>query len=389
MKKSLLISALLSVFAGTAQAQSSVTLFGVIDEGINYISNVGGHTQYNMTSGVLQGSRWGLRGSEDLGGGLKAVFMLENGFDLGTGKLGQGGDEFGRQAFVGLSSDRFGTVTLGRQYDSVIDYVGVLIAAEQWLGNMGGHAGDIDNMSTSNRVNNSIKFASLNYHGLSFGGLYSLGGVAGDVSRNQIFSFGARYSNGPLVLAAAYLNARNPNLSFYGNNAIAPSGNLGMTNPIYSGYASANTQQIIAAGGAYTLGAATLGAVYSNIQFSGLGSVVNGPVRLANGTTVTGGSGHFNDVEVNFKYQVNPSVLLGVAYNYTKENGIGDATYHQVSLGGNYFFSKRTAVYLLGAWQHGSGINSQGVAAVANIHPLGTSSDGTQTIVRLGIRHQF
>ncbi|MEA3082433.1 MAG: hypothetical protein QOC89_130, partial [Paraburkholderia sp.] len=94
--------------ANLAHAQGSVTLYGIIDEGLNYISNRGGGKVFSTTSGVIQGSRWGVRGVEDLGGGLKATFMLENGFDASTGKLGQGGLEFGRQAWVGLSSARLG-----------------------------------------------------------------------------------------------------------------------------------------------------------------------------------------------------------------------------------------------------------------------------------------
>ena len=73
----------------------------------------------------LNGSRWGFKGSEDIGGGLEATFTLKNGFELNTGNLAQGGDEFGRQTFVGLSNDRYGAVTLGRQYDPIIDHVGI------------------------------------------------------------------------------------------------------------------------------------------------------------------------------------------------------------------------------------------------------------------------
>src|ERR1700712_516811 len=121
MKKSLLALAALGTFAGAAQAQSSVTLYGIIDAGFVYNNNQAGQKLYSLNSGNLQGSRWGLRGTEDLGGGLKAIFVLENGFDVNTGKLGQSGLEFGRSAYVGLSSAQFGTVTLGRQYDSVVD----------------------------------------------------------------------------------------------------------------------------------------------------------------------------------------------------------------------------------------------------------------------------
>src|SRR5471030_3382439 len=109
MKKTYLALTAMGAFS-VAHAQSSVTLYGIIDEGINYASNSGGHTLYNLSSGVLQGSRFGLRGKEDLGSGLSAVFVLENGFDVNTGKLGQGGLMFGRQAWTGLSSDQ-GTLT--------------------------------------------------------------------------------------------------------------------------------------------------------------------------------------------------------------------------------------------------------------------------------------
>jgi predicted porin len=380
---------LMTLAAGSAHAQSSVTLYGVLDEGVNYISNIGGHMRYNMTSSVLAGSRWGLRGSEDLGNGVKTIFTLESGFDVGTGNLQQGGTLFGRQAFVGISSARLGTVTVGRQYDSIGEFVGPLISAQQWLGNMGAHAGDIDNMAWSSRANNSIKFTSLNYSGLTVGGLYSFGEAAGDSSRKRIWSMGGRYVHGPLTLAGGYFNARNPNQSFYGNNANAPAGNLAMTNPIYSGYASADTQQTIGVGGAYTLGKATAGVVYSNIRFSGLGSVTNGPTLLASGRILTDGSGTFNNVEVNLRYQLTPSVLLGTAYDHTGEHGIGDAEYHQVGAGADYLLSLRTTVYLVGAFQRALGVNSQGVAAVANVHPLKASNEGTQGIVRVGIRHVF
>ena len=122
MKKTLMVAALTGVFATAAHAQSSVTLYGMIDAGSSIRTTSAGTATGQATSGSVNGSRWGLRGTEDLGGGLKAIFMLENGFNVMNGRLGQGGDEFGRQAFVGLSTSQFGTVTLGRQYDSVVDY---------------------------------------------------------------------------------------------------------------------------------------------------------------------------------------------------------------------------------------------------------------------------
>jgi GBP family porin len=106
MKKSLLALAALSTFAGMAHAQSTVTLYGIADAGILYTNNVGTSAKHGalwqVASGNESGSRWGLTGAEDLGGGLKAIFKLENGFNVNNGTLGQGGREFGRQAYVGL-----------------------------------------------------------------------------------------------------------------------------------------------------------------------------------------------------------------------------------------------------------------------------------------------
>jgi predicted porin len=386
MKKSLLALAALGAFAGVAHAQSSVTLYGIIDEGFNINTNSGGKHLYNLSSGVLQGSRWGMRGTEDLGGGLKAIFVLESGFDVNNGKAGQGGLMFGRQAYVGLGS-QFGTVTLGRQYDSVVDYVGPLEAGDQWGGYIAAHPGDLDNFNNAYRTNNAVKFTSANYAGLTFGGLYSLGGVAGDYSRNQVWSLGAGYNNGPLVLGVGYLNVRNPNVSFFGNST---SGTVNpaisnVSSPVYSGYGSAHTYQVIGAGGAYTFGAATVGATYSYTRFYDLGSSFAAP-------GLTGQTALFNNAEINFKYQLTPALLVGAAYDYTHGsslNGNDAAKYHQGSAGVDYFLSKRTDVYLIGVYQHATGTDSTGKQAVAAINGLSASSNSNQFTARVGIRHKF
>ncbi|MBN3756284.1 porin [Paraburkholderia sp. Tr-20389] len=392
MKKSHLAVAAVSVFAGVAHAQSSVTLYGVIDEGINYNSNAGGGRLYSLTSGGLQASRWGLRGTEDLGGGMKALVVLENGFDASTGKLGQGGLMFGRQAYLGLSS-KAGTVTLGRQYDSVVDYVGWLATGDQWATSMGAHPGDIDNFNNTYRTNNTIKYTSANYAGLSFGGTYSLGGVAGDVTSNQIWSLGAGYINGPLTLGVGYLNARTPGAnsgSMFGNNTSSSTASS-VTSPVFSGFASANTYQVIGAGGAYTFGAATFGATYSNIRFMNLGAVA------ALNTKGYTGTASFNNAEINFKYQLTPALLAGAAFNYTKGSDVSErsgatnpgAKYYQTALGIDYFLSKRSDVYLAAVYQKASGTDSTGKSAVAAINTQTASTSDKQVFVRIGIRHKF
>ncbi|WOD14663.1 porin [Paraburkholderia kirstenboschensis] len=120
------------LLTGVAHAQSSVTLYGTIDTSMVYANNARtgtgqGASQFMLASGSLSTSRWGLRGNEDLGGGLHAMFDLENGFTVNNGALKNSTaaqtDLFGRQAWVGLSSSQYGTLTLGRQYDFIVDYV--------------------------------------------------------------------------------------------------------------------------------------------------------------------------------------------------------------------------------------------------------------------------
>ncbi|RQR33238.1 porin [Burkholderia sp. Bp9142] len=392
MKKSVIAMAAFGALASAAHAQSSVTLYGIVDAGIAYTNNVGGKHNFFTSSGNLQGSRWGLRGKEDLGGGLNAIFVLESGFNVFNGTLGQGGDAFGRQAYVGLSTSRFGTVTMGRQYDSVVDFTGPLEAGSQWGSYFSAHPADLDNMNNTNRVNNSIKFTSPNYGGFTFGGLYSLGGNAGQFNRNQIWSIGAGYSNGPLQLGAGFLKVQDPNYSFWGNNASSrassatPSASNFPSNRVIAGYASAHSLQVISAAGAYTFGGATIGATYSNTQYKDVGSEAGAGLNPAG---YTGGSGKFHNAEINFKYQVTPVFLVGAAYDYTKGYGLSDAKYHQFMLGADYFLSKRTDIYIDGVYQHASGTDSTQHSAVANINQLSPSSTSNQVAALVGIRHKF
>ncbi|MFX1673374.1 porin [Paraburkholderia sp. A2WS-5] len=399
MKKSLLALAALGAFAGVAHAQSSVTLYGIIDEDFNINTNAGGKHLYNLSSGVMQGSRFGLRGAEDLGGGLKAVFVLENGFDVNSGGLGQGGLMFGRQAYVGLSSDSYGRVTMGRQYDALVDNVGPLEAGDQWAGYIGAHPGDLDNFNNAYRTNNTVKYTSANYAGLTFTGTYSFGNTAGDFTHNQIWSLGANYSNGPLVLAAGYLNARTPaaNGGLFNNGGSATDAKAPVSTPVYGGYQSANTYQSIGAGGAYTFGAATFGLTYSNVSFRNLDSFQTAAIVKAGPAYQRGENATFNNVEANFKYQFTPALLAGFAFDWTDGGSVtyangtknDGAQYFQYALGADYFLSKRTDVYVVGVYQHATGTDSTGHNAVASINGLTPSSNNNQLTARIGIRHKF
>ncbi|MGI4861577.1 MAG: porin [Janthinobacterium lividum] len=384
----------LGLVPALGHAQSVVTLYGVVDEGLSYTTNSGGGRQWAMATGVLQGSRWGLRGSEDLGGGMKAIFMLENGFDISTGKAQQGGLEFGRQAYVGLADRVLGTVTLGRQYDSVVDYAGPFSDRGLGGGYIAAHPGDIDNFNNAYRANNSVKYTSPDYSGFHYGGLYSLGGVSGAITRNQVWSAGAGYKYGPAALAVAYLNARNPNVGFFGNSSTttATATTSSVTSPVYSGFLSARTYQVIAAGGSMAFGATTVSATYSNIQFMHLGDTTySGP--NASGYT---GTAHFNNGEINAVFHYTPALSFNAAYDYLKSGHVHSstgendgATYQQGTVGADYAFSKATDVYILGAYQHASGTDSRNKAAVASINGLTASTTNSQATIHIGLRHKF
>lgn len=394
--------------AMSAHAQSSVTLYGIVDVGISYQNSAQTGKSGNHLNGKslvaltdahttgLSGSRWGLRGAEDLGNQLKAIFVLENGFMVNSGALAQGGAEFGRQAYVGLSSPNTGTVTAGRQYDPLVESI-QQFSAPSFAGYMSSHIGDIDNLANTSRINNSIKYSTPNIGGFRAGALYSFGGVPGSQSQNQIWSLGVSYNGGAFSAGAAYLNARNPNVSFYGNTpnkGLATVNNIGSFGsatapqalPAYAGYASANTLEIIGLGASYVLSQTIINAIVTNTRFEGLGSS-SGPNPLA-----YSGNAVFTSAEVGVRTMISPALLAGVAFDYTSRNSVkgdGGAKYMQLNFTVDYSLSKRTDVYALAALQRATGRDSLGQSSVAAISGFAPSATDRQIGVRFGMRHKF
>jgi predicted porin len=377
MKKSFLAVALTSAVAAPAFAQSSVTLYGIIDVGITYTNNSAGNSRWQEQSGVLQGSRWGLKGIEDLGGGTQVIFQLESGFSPNNGNLGQGGRLFGRQAYVGLSNEKYGTVTLGRQYDPVVDMAQETTFNGQW-GALFSHPSDIDNTDNGFRVNNAVKYVSPVFHGVQAEAFYALGGVAGQFSQSSTIGGGLSYSAGPLYLGGGYFFAKNPATQFTDGNFVANQAptNVSSATGIWGLVGNPSNMQVISVGGNYKLGQASFGGNFSNVRFEN-----------ANG--VGGNTAWFNSYEVWGQYSLTPAATLAAGYTLT--NGKVDATgqrpkYGQLNAIVDYALSKRTDVYVMGIYQHAMGGN---VTADIYSSMLGASSTSNQLLGRVGIRHKF
>jgi predicted porin len=203
MKKSLFILAAASALSTSAMAQTNVQLYGIVDAGITRSDN-GVLKNTTLDSGIQSGSRIGFRGNEDLGGGLSAVFMLENGFNADTGNLGQGGRLFGRQAFVGLNSGA-GSIKLGRQYNPIRN---VLDAIDPFNLGLAGNASFVFNVY-GDRADNTINYTTPGLGGFTGQIAYSFGEVAGDSRLGRQVGASTGYVMGPV---AAYLTYHRQNL---------------------------------------------------------------------------------------------------------------------------------------------------------------------------------
>lgn len=221
MKKTLLAAALLAGFAGAASAQSSVTLYGIVDGGLRYQqvsrNNLDGTNNVGLAYGQQSGNRFGMRGVESLGNGNNAIFMLESGFDLGNGTSQQGGRLFGRQAWMGVENTAWGQVRLGRMLNLTTDYlVNVVDPFGAGFGQLNmGHAFTSGNTV---RMDNTLMYKTPTMSGFQAGvgysfatGLTSNGGTTGygfaTSNNSRELTVGARYANGPVYVAASYEKA--------------------------------------------------------------------------------------------------------------------------------------------------------------------------------------
>lgn len=215
MNKTIITALVLGAASLPAAAQTSggVTLYGLIDTTIRYSTheNAAGNHNLQMTDGVLTGSRWGLRGTEDLGGGTKALFILESGFSPDTGTSQQGGRLFGRTAVVGLEGN-YGKLYLGRQYtlahEVLSSYEAMAFANNSIVGYQGGNY-------TGLRYDNTVKYIK-SFGGLQLAGAWTFGEAAGSFSKSSAGAGSIVYSMGPAEVGAVYQVTRDVSSAFFG-----------------------------------------------------------------------------------------------------------------------------------------------------------------------------
>lgn len=364
MKKTLIALAVLAS-SGAAMAQSTFTLYGIADA--NLERQKGGANSINqLSSGGWNGSRWGLRGSEDLGGGLKAVFTLESGFAIDNGTLQQGysgttatpaataptsvaGSSrlFGRQAFVGIESGA-GTVTLGRQYTpigniadlygtkntDVMPVLGVLAAG------------------TAYRADNAINYKSPEFSGFSAEAQYSLGlnGEVAGAKSGRLFSLGGKYLNGPITAGVGVIQITDLNYALPGDQ---------------------KRNEFLAVGG-YDFGIAKVLAHYSQTE------VGTAAVKAPSKMKVFGANAAFPFGA----FTVKPGFAIAKDVNGDNSGAAANKDDAKLfTLQSTYDLSKRTALY------NNITIVSNDRASAKGFN--GPAADKNSNDIQVGIRHRF
>lgn len=361
---SLTTLALLGLFGSSAALAQNVTIYGLVDASVEHLSNVGasgsGLTRMPGLTGAAP-SRLGFRGSEDLGGGLRAVFTIEQGFGTDAGTLNQGGRAWGRQAYVGLSGS-WGSLTLGRQYS-------MLFWSQLDADLLGPHmfgSGSLDNYLPNSRVDNAIAWRG-SFSGLTLGATYSVGrdsvnagpspsGTncagenAADSQACRQWSLLAKYDTPSWGVAAAVDEIKGGSGAFAGLSSSAMSDRRSTVN------------------GWSKLGSLKLGA---------------GLITRRN----EGSSTPKSDLwYLGATYPVTPNFTLdGEVFKLDYKNSANGATL--LALRGTYTLSKRTALYATAGHIGNDGALALGVSnAAAGGGPL---AGGSQTGLAAGVRHSF
>lgn len=363
------IACALALFgANCAYAQSGVTIYGVADAGVEYSRS--GTSLTRVFSGGSAGSRIGFRGVEDLGGGLAAVFRLEQGINIDTGTLGQGGRAFGRESSVGLSSAQWGTVLAGRLPNPYYSVLGG-VDAFSWMGSGGmlaltktGTGGQqILPLGVDARRDNSLGYISPKWLGMEARALYSTGEKASTGSGNG-YGASLRYKANALDVVAGYSHIEGP---------------MGSTGNI--------TGAVI--GGSYDFKAVKVFTGYARERNSCTGCT--GTLARAGGATVA----DFRLVNLGVRVPFGPLTAIAQVTrvmdrsSFAVNPGDRDATWF--GIGAEYTVSRRTTAYASLATignQNGS-LYALGSGTVQQVAGRVAAGDPRSTTLTVGARHVF
>lgn len=305
-----------------AHGNSSLTLYGIVDQSIRYTNHAtdSDGSLLQLTNGAITNSRFGLKGEEDLGNGAKAVFRLESGFDPQNGMLNQGGRLFGRYAYVGVSDTRWGTLTTGRQGTESFNFFGDFDPLT--VGNYMANSWPF--LMTVGRIDNTLAYAG-KFGGLNIGATYGFGNQFGSMSKSSYWGGRTSFDEGPLSFGATYQEMRDEHN---------------------------DVQRMWGAGGHYAVGLAKvfLGYLGGRDAIGFIDSQLNAPTRKV-------ASGSYSDnprkdmtLYTGLVYQATPRLAITGAFYYSNANGINgfsdnDGKRYATVLLGEYSLSKRTQVY--------------------------------------------
>jgi len=363
MKKTatLILIAGASVVATPAFAQSSVRLYGVLDVGPSYLSNVAGHGTAALQSGISKQSRFGFEGEEDISNDLSAIFRLESGYNVTDGTLTNGGALFNRESWVGLSSRSVGSLLAGSINTTTGETTGrYTLATQEATGFYANHPGDYDRVTTFS-ASNSVKYRTPNWAGFTGQAEVIVGGVPGGLGQSSGFNVGGNYDISTFSVGASYMHQ---------NGFDIPRGSVlkAAANPF--GVTGATDQ----------FNSVQLGASFapvSAVSISGLITQSTFGLSDNRARTYEGGA----------KFFPMPRVSLSVDYSYTQV--AGRAHLQIAAVGASYSLSKHTDLYAVAAYETVAGTNVLGTPLVAQLGLQAPSNNSKQAAVHTGIRMRF
>ena len=393
MKKILAAGLLVAPFT-VAMAQSSVTLYGIVDAAVRRTNNEGpagniGMSQTQMIGGGMSQSRWGINVTEDMGDGLKAIANLENRFTPDNGAQGVGQPLFA-QSWVGLQSSSLGRLTVGRQYNILFDLVTSTYASFPYSPYMEAFKPEIG-MSMGARSNNMLKYTaeygafrgSLQYSLDEGNTVNNLGATAAAAGAFKTAGGYLRYSANGISAGAGYLNTTLPGGTKVDAWTVGTSYRSG---PLYVNLGYAVNER---KGGAYALNTGSivdsgvLGAFWSGSSNGGFlpGTPATGAATIGN---LRDHANKRDMFKVGIGYQITPAINLGGHYYNAKQSGSASGAFngraHFYVAVVDYAFSKRTDAYF--------GVDRTRVTGGTGMS-LAANGARTRTGITVGLRHRF